>query len=793
MPRSASLVLAAVLTCASCGDARAPLERDTVQALALEPARGASATARQFAAELLESASFPLAPGARWSLVLGTSTPLEGGGAALATRPRTGGHSISLSFESREFPLERCNALVLRMRSATGIAGRVHFKVQRPHGRLLAFAIPFDVAPGADWQDVRVELSPAVSWDGAVRALSLSLDAPEAARVELRELVLARPARAPGYEALGEGEADPRPARDVGLVARGRDGRRAHAADLGQVLEARASVPRDGLLAFAVTEGAALEAGGGPFEVEVSVADAAREEAFHSLGALRLTREALASRWTLLRFPLAAHAGADVRVRIVARAVDGAAARPDELRERVLFSAPLVLGARPAEQRPNVLLVTLDTTRADAAPGRGFTPNLDRLAARGLVFRQAFSTCNSTTASHASMMTGLLLSAHGALDNLHLLPGGNRTLAELFRERGWHTAAAVSAEHLNAGTGFGQGFDEFWNADAERHDGRNTVRGLQNYFEEWGRAPQRPFFAWLHLFDAHTPYGPPPEELSAFAQARGVTLPPARIDPPTAPVYADYPEVNQWANGADNAEHLRALYHLGVAWADDCLGRVLDDLERRGWLANTLVVVTADHGEAFGEHDSWYTHLTLHDEIVHVPLVVAGPLVARAAEIDVPASGLDLYPTLARVAGAPVPGARLGVDLFELAAGRTDPARALYFQLERAQQAGSRTPRWHFIDTLTGPLTRMAGTRLDEYGRRAPAFVTTPAGTAFLYDVPGDPLQARDVAAQHPDAVEQQRAALAPTVVLDAHGGARLRVVSPEQLERLQQLGYMGK
>ncbi|TAJ13334.1 MAG: hypothetical protein EPO68_13240 [Planctomycetota bacterium] len=789
MPRLARLALAAALACAACGDVRERLEHDAVQALALAPA---GAAVRPFRTEFVDRTPFPLGADARWSVALGASTPLAGGGAALATRPRVGGHSVTLSFDARGFALATLEQIRLRARCAAPLQGRAHFKVRKQRGRVGAHAVAFEIQPSSEWRDVEIGLAQASVWDGEIQSVSLTIDSAAPGQVELLELALVRGARSIGFEPLGEDEPT-RPAQDIGLVARGRDARRAFAADLDQPLEATARVPRDGLLAFAVSAGAALEAEAGPFDVEALVAPAEPGAPFTSLGALRVTRDALERKWTLLHYPLPERAGRDVRIRLVTRAAGGVRAADEEARQRVLYSAPLVLGARPAGGRPNVLFVTLDTTRADAAPNRGFTPHLDRLAARGLVFRQAFSTCNSTSASHASMLTGLLLSAHGAVDNLHLLPGGNTTLAETFRARGWHTAAAVSAEHLNTGTGFGQGFDEYWNADEERHDGRKTIAGLQGYFEEWGRAPQRPFFAWLHLFDAHTPYGPPPEELAAFARERGIALPPPRVDPPTAPVYADYPEVNQWSNGANSAEYLRALYHLGVAWADHCLGQVLDDLERRGWLANTLVVVTADHGEAFGEHETWYSHITLHDEIVRVPLVVAGPGVERAGFVDVPASGLDLFPTLARVAGAQPPADRFGVDLFELAAGRTDPSRALYFQLERAQQAGSHTPRWHFIDTLSGPLVRMGGPRLDERGRRAPDFVTVEAGTPFLYDQAADPAHARDVAGAHADVVEQLRKELAPTVVLDAHSGARLRVVSPEQLERLQQLGYMGR
>jgi arylsulfatase A-like enzyme len=787
--RTPLCVLAALLLSAC---SREPALRDAVQHVDLGSALPEAAAADRANQELTDETPFPLAPDSGWRITYGTGSTLQDGGTSLLPKRRLGRYSAALSYGRADVQWSTYHAFELRARCSEPVTLRLHFKVLRPGGRVTSHALALDLSPSPEPRDQRIELGPESDWVGAIRSVELGFDGPTEAPLELHALRFVRRAWQVGYEPLGEDEAGARSTREIGLVTRERDCRRAFAADIGEALDAVVDVPQDGVLAVALSAADGLEPRSGPFLLKLEAAAAASPSEFSARGSVELQVDTLRDRWQLVHFPLADRAGERLRLRLTLQLAAGAAALPGAARTRILYGAPLVLGARPADARPNVLLVTLDTTRSDVAPRAGFTPNLDRLAERGLVFRNAFSTCNSTTASHASIHTGELLSKHGALDNLHLLPGTSRTLAESFRERGWHTAAAVSAEHLNTGTGFGQGFDEYWNAEAERHDGRSTTQGLLGYFDEWSKTPERPFFAWLHLFDAHTPYGPPPEELEAFAAARGVVLPPRTLPVATAPIYEHYPEVNAWAAGANNHAYLETLYRLGVAWADQALGLVLDDLARRGWLEHTLIIVTADHGEALGEHDNWYTHVSLHGEIVHVPLVVAGPGVSRAATIDTPASGLDIYPTLLRVAGAAVPAASLGVDLFDLAAGRTDPQRALHFQLERVQQSGCRTPAVHFIDTHANRIVRMTGTRLDEQGRRAPDFLTIEPGTALLYENASDPLQLHDLAPLQPEAVRAAREQLkAVDGVLD-HPGARFRVVSPEQLDRLRQLGYVG-
>ena len=187
-----------------------------------------------------------------------------------------------------------------------------------------------------------------------------------------------------------------------------------------------------------------------------------------------------------------------------------------------LWGTPQVRGARPESRRPNVVVITLDTTRGDVL-GKGFTPNLDALAERGTLFERAYSTTNSTIPSHASIFTGLPLEEHGAIGNRHEFGSANRTMAERLRAGGYHTAAAVSVSLLRPGFGFGQGFDRFElpHANAFR-DGEPAAEVATEWVRDFA-ADEIPFFLWLHLFDPHTPYGPPPAFAKRFMKEHGLT------------------------------------------------------------------------------------------------------------------------------------------------------------------------------------------------------------------------------------------------------------------------------
>jgi arylsulfatase A-like enzyme len=261
--------------------------------------------------------------------------------------------------------------------------------------------------------------------------------------------------------------------------------------------------------------------------------------------------------------------------------------------------------------RVNVLLISLDTMRADRLGSYGYaagrTPNLDALAARGTRFEQAMSVAALTLPAHASLMTGTFPSFHGIRDNGGFyMEEGQTTLAEALREQGYRTGAFVGAFVLDARWGLNQGFEEYFD-EFDLSDANGTgMDSIQRRGDAvvdrsltWlGEHADQPFFAWVHLYDAHTPYAAP------------------------EPFRSQFPATT---SGAYDAE---------VAFTDAQVGRMLQHLEDKDLAESTIVVVIGDHGESLGDHREQTHGFFLYDSSIHIPLIVAGPGVSAGVVRD---------------------------------------------------------------------------------------------------------------------------------------------------------------
>ncbi len=274
-----------------------------------------------------------------------------------------------------------------------------------------------------------------------------------------------------------------------------------------------------------------------------------------------------------------------------------------------------------AGSRPWILLVTLDTVRADAigpdATGVQ-TPAFNALAARGRRFRQAYATAPETLPSHGSMMTGLYPGGHGVHENARFLAATHPVLAEELQRSGYHTAAVISAFVLARRFGLARGFEVY---DDEQPAGRperaaleSTDRALAHLNQA---ATDRPLFLWVHYFDAHAPYEPPEPFRTQYASAP---------------------------------------YRGEVAAVDQQMGRLLDAFKIRAAAAGsqTAVVVVSDHGEGLGDHGEAQHGNLLYQSTMHVPLVIAGPGVGRDV-VDTPVSARRIFHTVLDWAGRPSP------------------------------------------------------------------------------------------------------------------------------------------
>ncbi len=316
---------------------------------------------------------------------------------------------------------------------------------------------------------------------------------------------------------------------------------------------------------------------------------------------------------------------------------------------------------------PNIVLVSIDSLRASNLGCYGYdretSPFIDSLAAEGVRFEGAVSTGSWTLPAHAALFTGLWDSTHGLVDNGLRLGEGHRTLAERLHELGYHTAGFFGGPYLHPAFGLGQGFDVYQSCmtttpddatDDEVRDGARAVRGASHAdvtgprtLEEvtrWAESgPRSPYFLFVHLWDVHYDYIPPREYVERFDPGYDGDL--------TGEGFSTNERLNRDMPERD-LRHLIALYDGEIRFTDDILRRIFSELGGRGLLENTLVVVTADHGEEFFEHGGKGHQRTLFEEVVRVPLVVHWPgRVEGGRVVDEQVSLIDLMPTLLRYAG----------------------------------------------------------------------------------------------------------------------------------------------
>jgi arylsulfatase A-like enzyme len=294
----------------------------------------------------------------------------------------------------------------------------------------------------------------------------------------------------------------------------------------------------------------------------------------------------------------------------------------------------------------NLLLIVLDTLRSDRlgcyGHDRPTSPNIDRLATRSLLFEQAYAVSPWTVPSHYALFTGRyprdeLVIKYGLYNEVS---DAEVTLAERLRARGYRTAGFHGGGFVDGRLGFAQGFDLY------QSNGRRIESNLDDIasFLDRARSEERPFFLFVHGFNAHRPYIPPAEVASAFVPA----VPPACAGETFLDIAPS--SSNTWSclNSPGGLDYARALYDAEVAYADALVAAILDRLGDR--IEETIVVLTSDHGEEFLEHGNMDHISHLHDELLRVPLIIRVPGSA-SGRVQRPVAAIDLLPTLTRALG----------------------------------------------------------------------------------------------------------------------------------------------
>jgi arylsulfatase A-like enzyme/Flp pilus assembly protein TadD len=316
----------------------------------------------------------------------------------------------------------------------------------------------------------------------------------------------------------------------------------------------------------------------------------------------------------------------------------------------------LVLATAAQAASPNVVLITIDTLRADRVGCYGYrqaqTPNLDALAREGVMFRTAVASVPLTLPSHCSIMTGTYPTVHGVRDNLGYTMGDSPpTLATILKQRGYSTAAFVGADVLDPQRGLNRGFDTYscplrrkmgrnnplvFNLQELRRRAEEVVADALGWFSTQPTSSAKPFFVWIHLYDPHLPYDPP-------ARFRAL---------------------------------LRDPYDGEIAYADYALGKAFQYLREHNLYDSTLIIAASDHGESFGEHGEHAHGYFIYDTTLLVPFIVKPPLGLGIAprRSDVPVRTIDIAPTVLQFLEIAPPPSMQGVGLLSLLLGKTASA-----------------------------------------------------------------------------------------------------------------------
>jgi arylsulfatase A-like enzyme len=486
--------------------------------------------------------------------------------------------------------------------------------------------------------------------------------------------------------------------------------------------------------------------------------------------------------------------------------------RRDLARFSLLALAAVCGCAREPAAPRNLVLITIDTLRSDRVGAYGNprvrTPHLDRLAAQGVLFQNATSQIPSTLPSHASILTGRYPTSHGVHDNgVYFLDARESTLAEMLAELGFDTAGFVSAFVLDRRFGIDQGFAAYGDTmdtplragsapEIEERAGPVASWWVSTWFGAYQRRGARtidealawlgarraaaaqpaPFFLWVHLFDPHEPYDAPAPLATMYDRAYA-----GAMDGSGETFHAE--RVAGRATARD-VEHMRARYDAEVTYADRCVGTLLDSLAAWNLDGNTLVAVTADHGEGMGEHDYYFEHGSeLWEPLLNIPLVLAGPGVPRGRVASTRVRSIDILPTVLECLGFPAPAAIDGASVRAAFGGEG---------VERSSYA--ETQCWLAAMPVMESLRAFSSGRwkLIAISSREPAAAAQPP-RVLLFDLNADPGELRNVASDRPAVAQDLLERLAETARSEARDSVSVstRAMDEETVSKLRALGYV--
>lgn len=435
-------------------------------------------------------------------------------------------------------------------------------------------------------------------------------------------------------------------------------------------------------------------------------------------------------------------------------------------------------------QRPDILLITIDTLRADSLEPYGATdtetPNIARLAGEGVVYEAATTPMPLTRPAHASILTGLYPDQHGVVTNHRLMPEEVVTLAEMLRETGYQTAGFTGIRFLNKRSGLGQGFDDF---DGPKKGEKPRAKEVFERASSWlGDAdPEIPVLLWVHVYDPHQPYDPPRKFRRGIDAEMERQIPSIR-----------WKSLNRVAKNNDgdvpsDVFDLTLDYYRGeVEYTDFWLGRLLEEFDRARD-RSSMIVLTADHGECF-ENGNYFEHSDcLYEGALWVPLIVRYPRGAGAGlRVDRRVSNLDITPTVLHQLSLPLPENMAGFPLQDDFGDDGD--RVVLARVPDLRNPDRTPARRRFIRSVVGdPVAPATDPRTRGVVDQMWKYLWTP-DSEQLFRLPDERLNR---ATMDDDTRARLLEALEAELLRYPAGGVAPEDQDPETLEALEALGYV--
>lgn len=418
------------------------------------------------------------------------------------------------------------------------------------------------------------------------------------------------------------------------------------------------------------------------------------------------------------------------------------------------------------KSKPNVILISLDTLRADRLGAYGYSrdtsPTIDALANEGAIFYNHVSVSSWTLPTHVSIFSGLYPTTHGVTRDGMKIGKDTDLMAEVLARSGYRTFAFTGGHYVGKRYGFDRGFESYLNSDGMTIDSKrgfySSIKLTMQKVKELSKEER--FFIFLHTFDIHCPYNPPEPYYSLFKSDGAATI---EADKCGVTFY------NKRGVSKEEALYISDRYDGSIRWADDNLKLLLDFLKSEDLYDNTIIIITSDHGEEFLEHGQIGHQESLHRELLMTPLIITGPGVKRS-KIASPVSQIDILPTLLDLIKVTIPADVQGLSLVPYVHGsvKEDLTRPHFSELDRKILLRSKiTLNEHIIHDLD----------IDK---------------AKLYDLVNDPTEQRDLSSDKPERADDLIVELGDFFSNLARKEAEAaRPKSQKQIEALKSLGYL--